>query len=66
MKHSEKHEELFGEWMRYLEEVCARIPQANPDNDPEYYKRAKRYPKRVAWRPLNGRLELDDGKQASQ
>jgi arylsulfatase A len=62
-KHPEEHKKLFGEMMRYFEQVGARIPKVNPDYDPEVYKKTREYPQRMAWGPFEGRRRLDDDEQ---
>ena len=53
-QYPEEHNKLFGEMMRYFEQVGARIPKVNPDYDPEFYKRTKEYDQRTAWGPSRG------------
>ena len=57
-KHPERHQALFGEMMRYLKAVDARIPM-NPDYDPEAYKQMKPT-KTPASGPFKGRRPLAD------
>ena len=40
--------------------VGARIPKPNPDHDPDVYKQAKEYEKRVMWGPFEGRRPLEE------
>ena len=59
-KHPERHQALFGEMMRYLKAVDARIPKVNPDYDPEAYKQMEAYEKRLPHGPFKGRRPLAD------
>jgi len=59
-KHPERHQALFGEMMRYLKAVDARIPKVNPDFDPEAYKQMEAYEKRLPHGPFKGRRPLAD------
>lgn len=60
-KNPVKHDMLYKEMMKYLNEVGARIPlYPNPDYDPAVYQDAKEYPKRVLWGPFEGERELED------
>jgi arylsulfatase A-like enzyme len=58
-RHPEEHETLFGEMMRYFEQVGARMPKVNPEYSPEVYKQAKQYEQRMTWGPFEGRRSLD-------
>lgn len=63
----EEHRKLYGEMMRYLKQVGARIPKLNPGYAPNVYKKDKDYEKRVAWGPFDGQRPLDgDEKQAME
>lgn len=62
-KHLAEHTKLFGEMMRYFDQVGARIPKVNPDYDPELYKQTKGYAQRMAWGPFEGRRPLDNDEQ---
>ncbi len=46
-KRPEEHKKLYGEMRRYFQQVGARIPEVNPDYDPEFYKQTKEYEKRM-------------------
>ncbi len=59
-----KHDMLFREMMKYLEDVGARIPlYPNPDYDPAVYQEAKEYDKRVLWGPFEGERKLESDEQ---
>ena len=56
-----KHDMLYREMMKYLDEVGARIPlYPNPDYDPAVYQQAKEYDKRLLWGPFEGERPLED------
>ena len=56
----QEHRKLFGEMMRYLKQVGARIPKRNPGYAPEVYRKGKDYEKRRAWGPFEGQRQLDE------
>jgi len=56
----ETHKKLHDEMMCYLKEVGARFPKVNPDYDPEFYRKAKEYEKRVMWGPFKGQRPLEE------
>ena len=56
----EEHRKLYGEMMRYFEQVGARIPKPNPDYDPEVYKNADGYEKRVQWGAFEGKRPMEE------
>jgi arylsulfatase A-like enzyme len=59
-QHPEKHKKLYGRMMRYLREVGARFPKANPDYDPEVYRLNRKTKERIQWGPFEGERTLDD------
>ena len=59
-QHPETHKKLFGEMMRYFNEVGARLPKVNPNYDPEHYKSLKDYKERLMWGPFEGRRPLEE------
>lgn len=61
--HPHEHKQLYDAMMRYLEQVDARMPKANPDYDPTVYKAAKEYDARVSWGPFKGQRPLDADEQ---
>ncbi|MFC1652210.1 sulfatase-like hydrolase/transferase [Planctomycetota bacterium] len=56
----EKHKQLFDEMMNYLGEMGARFPKANPDYDPDVYKKHKNYKKYLQWGPFEGQRTLEE------
>lgn len=56
----ETHQKLYDEMMRYLKEVGARFPKANPDYDPEVYRMDRKTKERLQWGPFEGQRTLDD------
>jgi hypothetical protein len=60
---SAKHKQIYDAMTSYLKQVGARIPKLNPDYDPNVYKQAKEYEKRMMWGAFEGRrpLEGDEG-----
>jgi len=58
--HPDEHKKLYNEMMRFFEQVGARIPKINPDYDPEVYKKAAGYDKRVLWGPFEGQRTLEE------
>ena len=58
-KNPERHQALFGEMMRYLKAVNARMPKVNPDFDPKTYKQMEAYEKRLPYGPFKGRRAAD-------
>ncbi|VGO23507.1 sulfatase-like hydrolase/transferase [Pontiella sulfatireligans] len=59
-QYPETHKRLFGEMMTYLQDVDARFPKANPDYDPEVYKKLKNYNKYIKWGPFEGKRPLEE------
>ncbi len=57
-QYPETHKKLFGEMMRYFEEVGARIPKPNPDYNPEVYRNLKDYEKLMQWGPFEEKRPL--------
>lgn len=60
-KRPEVHRALFGEMMRYFEQVGARIPKKNPDFDEEDRKAleaTREFQKIAPYQPFEGRREL--------
>ena len=58
-QHPETHKRLFGEMMRYFDEVGARLPKANPDYDPAVYQKLKNYDKYMEWGPFEAKRPLE-------
>ena len=56
----ETHKKLFGEMMRYFEEVGARLPKTNPDYDPAVYEKLPNYEKLMLWGPFDGERPLEE------
>lgn len=54
-----KHDMFYREMMKYFEKVDTRLPKENPDYDPDIYKEAKEYYKRVIWGPFKGERPLE-------
>jgi hypothetical protein len=55
-----RHRKLYDEMMRYFAKVGARIPKANPDYNPEFYKNHDEYEYRMNWGPFTGQRTLDE------
>lgn len=53
------HGKLLGELMSYLDAVGARIPEKNPDYDPEVYKKLKDYELFMQWGAFEGERPLE-------
>lgn len=54
------HQKLYGEMMRYFNDVGARIPKANPGYKPEAYQQSSDYGARLLWGPFEGQRALED------
>jgi len=59
-EHPNEHKKLHEEMMQFFDQVGARIPKINPDYDPDVYKKAKEYEKRVMWGPFEGQRPLEE------
>ncbi len=58
--HPEEHRRLFDEMMGYFDKVGARIPKRNLEYNPDVYKTAKEYEKRIQWGPFESRRPLEE------
>ncbi len=58
--HPQIHGKFYDQMMRYLENVQARFPKANPDYDPRVYMDHKDFDERATWGPFEGQRTLDD------
>ena len=54
------HQQLWGELMRYLKQVEARIPKRNPDFDREAYEASETYEARLPYGPFEGSRPLEE------
>ncbi len=54
------HQRLFGEMMRYLKAVNARVPKANPDYSLAVYSSADQYEMIQRWGPFEGVRALEE------
>jgi len=59
-EHPNEHKKLYEEMMQFFDQVGVRIPKINPDYDPDVYKKAKEYEKRVMWGPFEGQRPLEE------
>jgi arylsulfatase A len=55
----ETHKKLFGEMMRYFEEVGARLPKTNPDYVPAVYQKLANYDQLMQWGPFEDERPLE-------
>ncbi len=59
-QHPKRHKQLYGEMMKYLDDVDARIPKMNPEYDPAVYKKLKNYKKYMQWGAFEGKRPLEE------
>jgi arylsulfatase A-like enzyme len=56
----ETHKELYKDMMTYLKKVGARFPKANPNYDPDVYRKDKKTEERIKWGPFEGQRPLEE------
>ena len=54
-----EHKRLFDAMMDYFKRVNAKIPKANPDSDPQLYRKDSAYQDRLRWGPFQSRRPLE-------